>query len=88
MIDRFSDNIFAVEKPIRFIAGSTFSIYLFHKPVTEEIGGIWPNKNQSILASLIAFAFIFGVCLIAAHLTEHKVAAWRSLFTSIVFRLS
>lgn len=86
IIERFSDNILTIEKPIRFFAGSTFSIYLFHRPITEVIGRIWPNESQSILASLVAFAFILGMCLLAAHLTEHRVAAWRSLFISNVFR--
>ncbi|MEZ5931899.1 MAG: acyltransferase [Alphaproteobacteria bacterium] len=86
MLGGLGDPIVSIAKPIRYMASGTFSIYLFHKPMTEIIGGVWPNDGGSISASLVAFTCILSMCMLAAHLTEHRAAAWRSLLASSLIR--
>lgn len=86
IIEHFEHAIALIERPIRFFASCSFSIYLIHKPMTEVIGRVWSNESESIPASLVAFAIIFGMCILFANLTEHRVKAWRSSILSNLFR--
>ncbi len=67
---------------IKYIAGATFSLYLFHMPLLGLIGvyatsiGIRPSPVLSVLLYFSVFAVIFAL----AQVTERKKHWWKKLF--------
>jgi peptidoglycan/LPS O-acetylase OafA/YrhL len=82
MIDRWSRGLAAVERPLRFLASCSFSVYLFHRPISIAISRLQPDIGDPIMTSLLSFLAIGGACLLLATITEHRLAAWRSLLRS------
>jgi peptidoglycan/LPS O-acetylase OafA/YrhL len=62
----------AIRKPVVFLAGYTFSLYLFHRPLTHFAGYFFPNRDHSILAGLGWFVGILVICIALGSVTEHK----------------
>lgn len=60
------------ERPIRFFAGFTFSLYLFHRPLTKLAGHFWPNVEGSVPHTLVVLVVVMAVCMILGALTESK----------------
>lgn len=62
-----------VVAPIRFLAASTFTLYLLHFPLLQFFASVFDTSAAIIVATL---ASVFAV----AHLTEHRKAAYRRFF--------
>ena len=68
-----------LERPIRWLAGATFSIYLFHYPVLKAVAAAtmaWPRGSWSYFAAITAITF--GTVLLLAQVTERQKKAWRN----------
>lgn len=76
--------LIAWHRPIRWMAGATFTLYLFHLPVAQFLAAETPWPPGSWLTrGLIYFgtlSIVFGI----AELTERRKAIWRQGF-SILF---
>lgn len=53
-------------------AGVTFSIYLYHRPLTMGIAHLWGNKGHSELLSLGYLAAVLLLCALLGHFTERR----------------
>jgi len=72
----------ALVLPIRYLAGATFSIYLFHYPLiyfTSALIGINPTAiNHVILTGSIALT----CCFLLAYISERRLLSYRQFFLS------
>jgi peptidoglycan/LPS O-acetylase OafA/YrhL len=73
-----------VAKPVRWLAGMTFSLYLFHLPVAQFLATIIPWGPQAPLTRVtIVAGTLLAVCLLA-QLTERKKAWWRGCVAAML----
>lgn len=60
------------ERPIRFAAGFTFSLYLFHRPLTQFFGHFVADGEESALVVVVVLVVILAICMAIGHVTESK----------------
>ena len=66
-----------VAVPLRWLAGATLSIYLFHLPVAQFLGAVAARSPSSPGARLVVFGGTLLAVFALAEITERKRAAWR-----------
>ena len=59
-------------RPIRFAAGFTFSLYLFHRPLTQFFGHFCAEWTDSSMGVVSILAVIIALCMLLGHVTESK----------------
>lgn len=64
-------------KVIRWVAGGTFSLYLFHLPLMHFIAAISPWKINTPWAILALVGTTTIACFICAEFTERRKDGWR-----------
>jgi len=73
-----------VERPVRILAGSTFSLYLLHQPLLIFFHAVFNSEN----ISLEIYCFILLLTIISAFLislvTEQKKFIWKRWITNVV----
>ena len=74
----------AIERPVRWLAGGTFTLYLFHLPLMRALVAVspWPADNWGVRGLVL-----FGVPLLVlgiAEVTERKKAFWRNGLRKLV----
>jgi len=65
--------------PVVYLAGFTFSLYLYHRPLTQFAGHFFPNRDQNMVASVFYLAVIVGICLLLGAITEKRKHVFRRL---------
>lgn len=67
----------SVERPIRWVAGATLTLYLFHLPIAQFLAAItlWPARLWA--TRLLLFAGIPALVFLIAAVTERRKSAWR-----------
>lgn len=73
-----------LKRPLTYLAGSSFTLYLFHRPMTQILGVWLPNANQSVPYSIFALLLIVGLCLLISYGTERRLATWRRGFSLLI----
>ncbi len=66
----------AVESPVRWLAGSTFSIYLFHFPLLVMIQAVTRYPRGDALLKTAVFAVVLGCCIALSLVTERRKTWW------------
>lgn len=82
--DWFAPLLLRCERPIRWIAGMTFSLYLFHVPLIHVVVALAPWPADTWPTRSLVF---FGVPLMVAALaqvTERRKAAWRRAILALL----
>ena len=69
----------AVERPIRFLAGFTFSLYLFHYPLLQFFAAILHNDPRDPLDSALIMLATLGSVVLLGLVTERKKHLVRGL---------
>lgn len=64
----------------KYLAGFSFTLYLFHRPMTQLAGYAFPNTELSIAYSLAWMLAILLACLLISYGTERQLGAWRAFF--------
>lgn len=73
----------AAAGPIRWIAGRTFSLYLFHMPLLK-LGSALPGYDAADpLHAAGLLAGVAALCLALAEVTERKLGVWRAMFGGV-----
>jgi peptidoglycan/LPS O-acetylase OafA/YrhL len=75
--------IMRFESPIQFFAGFTFSIYLFHRPITNFLAHIGLTDLPSLFALLLVVSAILVACMGLGQFTEKR----RDIVRRVVARL-
>ena len=70
-------------KPIRWLAGATFSLYLAHLPIMHLIAAWspWPKGSNADLILLLTASPL--ACLVFAEVSERRKTLWRKLFAGL-----
>ncbi|MGD0102830.1 MAG: acyltransferase [Rhodopila sp.] len=68
---------------IRWIAGATFSLYLFHLPVVQFLAAVSPWPLSSAPNRILEFGGGLVIIFLLAELTERRKAIWRTALTRI-----
>lgn len=72
---------------IRWLAGATFSIYLFHYPVLNFLHGL-PGFDSAKPAHQVALAAVaLAACFLLAEVSERRLAFWKRLVGRLLGRL-
>ena len=66
----------ASEGVIRWLAGSTFSIYMFHFPTLILVQAVTRYPRSDSLVKLAVFAGVLGFCVAVSFVTERRKAWW------------
>ena len=72
------------ERPIRWIAGATFTLYLFHVPLIEAVVALAPWPADTWPTRLLVFIGVPLLVLALAELTERRKAAWRRAILALL----
>lgn len=73
--------------PIRWTAGATFTIYLFHVPITQFLTTVVPWPPGAWQTRLVMFPGVLLLLFGIAAVTERQKSAWRMVFTGL-FRVA
>jgi peptidoglycan/LPS O-acetylase OafA/YrhL len=71
-------------KPVRWLAGATFTFYLMHMPVALLLCALCPWPPESTATRLIVIGGTPLVILLLAELGERRKAWWRRLFALLL----
>jgi peptidoglycan/LPS O-acetylase OafA/YrhL len=74
------------QRPIRFMAGTTFSIYLFHYPIMVAIASTWPDAKDSWGYRLLLIGGTFSAAFLLAQATERRKDIWARIFSTLLKR--
>lgn len=72
------------ERVIRWAAGATFTIYLFHMPVAQFLTTIVPWPPSSWQTRLVMFPGTIALMFVIAAVTERRKTWWRRMFSAIL----
>ena len=73
----FAPLLLRCERPIRWIAGATFALYLFHVPLIEAAVALSPWPANTWPTRAVVFIGVPLIVLALAEVTERRKAAWR-----------
>ena len=62
----------AVQRLIRFLAGTTFGLYLLHQPLLNFFGTIIPGPPERLMHGLLVFGLTLGVAIAFSHVIEQQ----------------
>lgn len=68
-------------------AGFSFTLYLFHRPMSEVLGAILPKESQSLPLGLAVAAGVLLACWAVSFVTERQLPFWRSGLARVAVRL-
>ena len=72
------------KRPINWIAGATFTMYLFHLPVAQFLAAETPWPSTSMANMLLIYAGTPMIIFVIAEFTERRKDAWRYLFSAML----
>ena len=81
---RYSSLLDRWKQSIRWIAGATFSIYLFHMPVMRFLVAISPFGIDSTETLLIAGLLTLPICFVFAEFSERRKESFRMAINTIL----
>lgn len=68
------------------LAGFSFTLYLFHRPMTEIAGALIPRQMQTVPVALATALMILGTCWLMSFVTERQLPLWRRAVGWLVYR--
>lgn len=84
----FPGRLERVARPIRWLAGATFTLYLFHQPLIHVLVAIAPWSESSWQTRALVFLGVPMIVLVLAELTERRRNLWRDwIMAAIDLRL-
>ncbi|MEQ3650680.1 acyltransferase [Hyphomonas sp.] len=76
------------EAAIRWGAGATFSIYLFHNPILSFLHALPIYDAANPLHWLVLTSTTLAACFALAELSERRLTAWKAIFSRLTSGLS
>lgn len=72
-----------LEHVIRWLAGATFSIYLFHYPILTFLHGLPAYDSTNPAHALLLATVTFAACLALAEVSERRLSTWKQVCRSV-----
>jgi peptidoglycan/LPS O-acetylase OafA/YrhL len=66
-------------KSVRWLAGATFSLYLFHLPLLIAFASVWPYSPADWRSTIILPCLVVAVVYLLAEFTERRRRFWRRI---------
>ncbi len=60
------------------LAGFSFTLYLFHRPLTALAGRIVSPEHQTVPLAVVVLVLVLAFCWLASFVTERQLPSWRS----------
>lgn len=83
----FAGMLRRIERPVRYLAGATFSLYLFHRPMTKFLHAAGVDAGGNALAFTGLLAGVLAACFLLASVTERRRDGARRVIAALVNRL-
>lgn len=74
---RFGSILRACERPIRYLAGYTFALYLFHYPLLQFLSALTHNMPSATLRDAIVIFGSLSTIWVLGAISEDRKADWR-----------
>jgi len=74
----------ASERLVRWLAGTSFGLYLLHKPLLNFFAAIVPGPAGSTMHGMLLFGFALGASLALAHLLEPRKGALKRVLRTLI----
>jgi peptidoglycan/LPS O-acetylase OafA/YrhL len=74
--------------PLRWFAGMTFSLYLFHEPLLRVLATANPWSPGSVKGRALVIGGTLLLVTALAHYTERRKDTWRRFFSAVLMRSS
>ena len=72
------------QKCLAGLAGFSFTLYLFHRPMTQLLGAYFPiPQGEVLLSTLVALAILLA-CWLISWVTERQLPNWRRGFSRLL----
>lgn len=71
-------------RPIRWVSGATFSIYLFHLPIMQFLTTVTPWEPGAWQNRVLMIPGVLAVVFLLAEMTERRKDWWRAAFAALV----
>jgi peptidoglycan/LPS O-acetylase OafA/YrhL len=84
--ERFYPLLQKFERPIRALAGCTFTMYLFHWPLFSLMRALGWTCGQNALSFVFVLVLTIAASALLARVTEHRRNAVRHFLTQLVVR--
>lgn len=72
------------QKVFAALAAFSFTLYLFHRPMTQFLGAYYPLPGDAYLQSSLAALGLLVACWLLSWLTERQLPGWRRLFSRLI----
>ena len=82
--NRFAPFFASTAVPIRWVAGSTFSLYLFHLPIAQFLASRFSWAPTSLAMRTLIIGGTLAMVFILAEFTERRKEPWRKSLASII----
>ena len=76
-----------VARAVRYLAGSTFSVYLFHVPLLFAAMAIFQPDRRSLLELITLGAGVLASCVALAYVGERRLLRYRLAIDLLLTRL-
>lgn len=73
-----------IARPVQWLAGATFTLYLAHQPIILALATIMPGERGSKLWAYSVMAAAFALIFALAEVSERRKIFWRRLFEQIL----
>ncbi len=83
---RFAEVLLPLARPIRWLSGATFSIYLFHFPLAQFLGAVSPWEPSSWQQRALLIVGTPCLALLLAEISERQKDWWRGLLSMMFER--
>ncbi len=80
---RFPGRLKRIERPARWLAGATFTLYLFHQPLIHVLVAISPWPVTTWETRGLVYVVVPAIVLAVAEVTERRKEWWRQAFLSL-----
>ena len=81
---RLTTLLHGCEKPIRWTAGMTFSLYLYHYPLLMFLAAVLPGTPSGMIYRIGVICIPLLVMAGLAQITERQKSAWRRVIDALV----
>jgi peptidoglycan/LPS O-acetylase OafA/YrhL len=71
-----------IERLIRFLAGTTFGLYLLHVPLLNFLGTVIPGPPDGMAHRILVFGLTLGVAIAFSHVIERQKGALKRALRS------
>jgi peptidoglycan/LPS O-acetylase OafA/YrhL len=75
------------ERIIRYLAGATFSVYLFHQPLLWFYSAVFSFVDEGLGRYALVVPITIFTCFVLATFTEHKKDLWKRWVEALAKRI-